>query len=64
MRKINLMLILLLALPASSCAVGDFADLAEPLCLDDIASAQMLLDMGERKFVVALNVHNDLAGGC
>jgi hypothetical protein len=59
------MMSLLLVLPASSCAtLGNFADIAEPLCLEDKASARWLLENGERGFLVGLNIHNEIAGGC
>ena len=61
MLRISLMTILLLAACEST---GDFADLAEPHCLENEASARWLLDNGERQFLVGLNVHNDLLGGC
>jgi len=52
-------------LAASSCmGSGDFEDLAEPLCLESRESAAWLLANGERQFVVKVNVHNELAGGC
>jgi len=61
MLKLSLTMSLFLAACAS---VGDFNDLAEPLCLEERTSAQWLLDNGERNFMVALNVYNELAGGC
>ena len=63
--RVLTMILLTALLAASSCVdYGDFEDLAEPLCLEDSESAEWLLDNGERQFVVDVNVHNELAGGC
>lgn len=66
MKTLMTMLWLLAQLALSNCAGtgGDFAEIAEPLCMEREASVRWLLANGERGFVVALNVHNDLAGGC
>lgn len=65
LNRVLTMILLTASLAASSCVdYGDFKDLAEPLCLDNRESAEWLLANGERQFVVDVNVHNKLAGGC
>jgi hypothetical protein len=61
----KLTIVMMTSLLLASCAsVGDFDDLAEPLCLESRESAKWLLENGERTFVQSVNVHNRLLGGC
>ena len=63
--RVLMMILLTASLAASSCmGSGDFEDLAETLCLENRESAVWLLANGERQFVVGVNVHNELLGGC
>jgi len=63
--RILTMSLLTAALAASSCmGSGDFEDLAELHCLENRASAEWLMANGERQFVISVNVHNELLGGC
>ena len=60
----KLIIVMMMSLFLVSCAsVGDFEDLAQPLCLENEESARYLLE-NERPFVIDLNVHNELIGGC
>ena len=63
--RILMMSLLTGLLAASSCmGSGDFEDLAELHCLESRGSAEWLLANGERQFVIGVNVHNELLGGC
>ena len=59
----KLIIAMTMILLTASCASGDFQDIAKPLCVEHEETARYLL-VNERRFVVDLNVHNELAGGC
>ena len=61
--KAKVMLILSLTTLAA-CDPTAVLDVGPAICLERAGSIAWLLDNGERNFVLALDAHNTLAGGC